>query len=83
LGSRSGHLGFQSGFSGFQPLHLGVGAARTLLTRANKGSKITVDRMVTELGYYWRGVSYTYPLGEDYATYLCETQRKRLMSEGL
>lgn len=71
----SGHLGFQSGFSGFpgfQPLHLGVGAARTLLTTASKGRKIKVDRMVIELICDWRGVSYTHPLRGFPAAYLMQ-----------
>ena len=69
LGSR-GHLGFQSGFPGFQPLQLGVGAARTLLTTASKGKKIKVDRMVIKLVRYWQSVSYTHPLRGFSAAYL-------------
>lgn len=34
-----------------------------LLTRANNGRKIKVYRILMKLAYYWRGVSYTHPLG--------------------
>lgn len=59
-----------SGFDpGLQP-HFGVGAAKTLLSKATRGSRIMVDRIAGRLISDWQIVSHTSRRENSFGAYL-------------